>query len=280
MPAPHLETDRLLLRPHRIEDFAPMAAFLASDAARFIGGPYPERHAWHAFGADVGAWDLTGFGCWGIEEKATGAFAGQVGLMKPPFFPEREIGWLLFAGFEGRGLATEAARAARGFAYGPLGWTTAVSYVHPANTRSAAVARRLGCTEDPSAQPLDPEDLGLPPPVPGSAAMTMSDAIRRAADLLRDHRKSIDRLDAILLFTLAERFKHTQAVGVLKAQHGLPPSDPARESVQIARLERLAEEADLDPEFARKFLHFIISEVIRHHEIHLENGPMPNTTGD
>jgi len=103
--------------------------------------------------------------------------------------------------------------------------------------------------------------------------MTRSDDIRRAADLLRGHRESIDRLDAILVFTLAERFKHTQAVGVLKAQHGLPPSDPARESVQIARLERLAEDADLDPAFARKFLNFIISEVIRHHERHLENGP-------
>jgi chorismate mutase len=100
-----------------------------------------------------------------------------------------------------------------------------------------------------------------------------SDAIRRAADLLRDHRESIDRLDAILVFALAERFKHTQAVGVLKARHGLPPSDPARESVQIARLERLAEEADLDPAFARKFLNFIISEVIRHHERHIDNGP-------
>jgi chorismate mutase len=107
--------------------------------------------------------------------------------------------------------------------------------------------------------------------------MTRSDEIRRAADLLRGHRESIDRLDAILVFTLAERFKHTQAVGVLKAQHGLPPSDPARESQQIARLERLAEEADLDPAFARKFLNFIISEVIRHHERHLENGPSTET---
>jgi chorismate mutase len=92
------------------------------------------------------------------------------------------------------------------------------------------------------------------------------DAATKAATLLQEHRASIDRLDAILVFTLAERFKRTQAVGQLKAEHALPPSDPAREARQIERLQRLAEEADLDPEFARKFLNFIISEVIRHHE--------------
>ncbi|MFN6951737.1 MAG: chorismate mutase [Albidovulum sp.] len=94
----------------------------------------------------------------------------------------------------------------------------------------------------------------------------MTDATARAATLLKEHRDSIDRLDAILVYTLAERFKHTQSVGRLKAAHDLPPSDPVREAEQIARLERLAQEADLDPEFARKFLNFVISEVIRHHE--------------
>ncbi|MET4127498.1 chorismate mutase [Roseovarius sp. MBR-6] len=94
------------------------------------------------------------------------------------------------------------------------------------------------------------------------------DAIIRAARLLAEHRKSIDRLDAILVFTLAERFKHTQAVGKLKAEHDLPPSDPAREAQQIERLEELAKSADLDPEFAREFLNFIIAEVIRHHRKH------------
>ena len=96
----------------------------------------------------------------------------------------------------------------------------------------------------------------------------MTDPVTQAAMLLKEHRESIDRLDAILVFTLAERFKHTQAVGVLKAQHDLPPSDPSREAKQIARLESLASEADLDPEFAKKFLNFIIQEVIKHHEQH------------
>ncbi len=94
----------------------------------------------------------------------------------------------------------------------------------------------------------------------------MTDTTQRAAEILAEHRQSIDRLDAILVYTLGERFKHTQAVGRLKATHDLPPSDPAREATQIARLEDLAKRADLDPEFAKKFLAFIIQEVIQHHE--------------
>ncbi|SPH19973.1 hypothetical protein ASD8599_00713 [Ascidiaceihabitans donghaensis] len=96
----------------------------------------------------------------------------------------------------------------------------------------------------------------------------MTDAVNRAAAVLKEHRESIDRLDAILIYTLGERFKHTQAVGKLKAEHDLPPSDPAREATQIARLEDLANRADVDPEFAKKFLNFIIAEVIQHHKSH------------
>lgn len=79
-------------------------------------------------------------------------------------------------------------------------------------------------------------------------------------------RDSIDNIDAALIHLLAERFKCTQRVGEFKAQHGLPPADPAREQRQIARLRNLAENAKLDPEFAEKFLNFIVKEVIRHHE--------------
>lgn len=92
------------------------------------------------------------------------------------------------------------------------------------------------------------------------------DAVTKAAELLAVQRGHIDNLDAILVYTLAERFKATQAVGRLKAEHELPPSDPKREEKQIARLRQLALDADLDPAFAEKFLNFIISEVIRHHE--------------
>lgn len=79
-------------------------------------------------------------------------------------------------------------------------------------------------------------------------------------------RGSIDNLDGALVCLLAERFKVTQRVGELKAQLGLPPADPIREAEQIARLRQLAHDANLDPEFAEKFLTFIVSEVVRHHE--------------
>jgi chorismate mutase len=79
-------------------------------------------------------------------------------------------------------------------------------------------------------------------------------------------RCSIDNIDAALIHLLAERFKCTQEVGRYKAEHGLPPADPSREAAQIARLRSLAQDAKLDPDFAEKFLGFIVTEVIRHHE--------------
>jgi chorismate mutase len=78
-------------------------------------------------------------------------------------------------------------------------------------------------------------------------------------------RESIDNIDAALIHLLAERFKFTKQVGALKAERGMPPADPAREAEQIKRLRALAASANLDPEFAEKFLNFIVTEVIRHH---------------
>jgi len=83
--------------------------------------------------------------------------------------------------------------------------------------------------------------------------------------VLAGFRASIDNIDAALIHMLAERFRITQAVGAYKAEHDLPPSDPGREERQIARLRRLAEDAQLDPDFGEKFIRFIIDEVIRHH---------------
>lgn len=93
----------------------------------------------------------------------------------------------------------------------------------------------------------------------------MANDLESAKELLREHRESIDRLDAILVYALGERFKHTKAVGRLKAELDLPPADPEREAQLIERLQRLATKANVDPEFAKKFITFIIEEVIRHH---------------
>ncbi len=94
----------------------------------------------------------------------------------------------------------------------------------------------------------------------------MSDLSQDHQRALREFRESIDNIDSALVHMLAERFKITQAVGRYKSKHKLPPADPSREREQIDRLRELARGARLDPEFSEKFLHFVIKEVIRHHE--------------
>jgi chorismate mutase len=96
-----------------------------------------------------------------------------------------------------------------------------------------------------------------------STTESADDAVRAELGRLRE---SIDNIDAAVVYMLAERFKCTQQVGLLKAEHNLPPADPAREAQQIARLRQLAQSANLDPGFAEKLLTFIIAEVIHHHE--------------
>jgi chorismate mutase len=104
--------------------------------------------------------------------------------------------------------------------------------------------------------------VSLPADQPGAGAGSDDDVPPELGRL----RSSIDNIDAALIHLLAERFKATQQVGVLKARAGLAPADPAREAQQVARLRALARESELDPEFAEKFLAFLVAEVIRHHE--------------
>ncbi|MEP4196568.1 MAG: GNAT family N-acetyltransferase [Aliishimia sp.] len=145
---PTLTTERLTLRALGAQDFAPLCEFYASDRSKFVGGPATAEATWRNLAGEIGHWALRGYGRWAVEETATGKLAGVVGPWNPDGWPEAELGWDLMNGFEGKGYATEAARAARHFAYTELNWTTAISLVAIDNDASAALALRLGCSEE------------------------------------------------------------------------------------------------------------------------------------
>ena len=144
---PVIETARLRLRAPEARDFEAYAAFRASDRARLLGGPYTRGQAFDQICSIIGHWHMRGFGRWMVADRVTDAPLGIVGLFYPEDWPEPEIAWSVFEVAEGQGIAEEAARAARAHAYDTLGWTTAISLIDPANTRSVALAQRLGCKD-------------------------------------------------------------------------------------------------------------------------------------
>lgn len=162
MPAtviPTLRTARLILRPLVMADFPAYAALMASPRAEGMGGPFDTRAAWGMFCHDVALWTLFGHGALTIEVIDSGDYIGQVGINHGPLFPEKELGWMLFDGHEGKGYATEAARALLHWGFATLGLSSLVSYIDPANARSIAVATRLGGVPDAEAPRQDKEDL-------------------------------------------------------------------------------------------------------------------------
>ena len=144
---PTLQTERLTLRTPRWEDFDAYAAFRGSDRTKMLGGPFSRVQAFEQLSSIIGHWHLRGFGRWMVADKETGAPLGIVGLYFPEDWPEPEIAWSVFADGEGRGIAYEAAVAARNYAYQEMGWTTAISLIDPANHRSVTLAKRLGCKD-------------------------------------------------------------------------------------------------------------------------------------
>lgn len=146
---PTLTTERLVLRAPSMADFPAFAEFRADpERSRGVGGPVGIGTAFEKFASIFGEWQLAGFGRFLVADRATDAPLGVIGPYHPPDWPEPEIAWSVFAAAEGRGIAFEAAQEARRWAYQALGWTTAISMIVPDNTRSLALAARLGCVRD------------------------------------------------------------------------------------------------------------------------------------
>ena len=156
IPVPVLDTERLILRGPKGSDFPVIAEFQKdADRTKFIGGPAArDFDVWGAFTRLIGHWIWNGYGFWTLEEKATGAPVGRVGVINHVEWPEPEIGWHMFAGGEGRGLAYEAAMEIRRYAANHLDLGRLVSHIHPDNTRSRALADRMGAVVEREAELL------------------------------------------------------------------------------------------------------------------------------
>lgn len=156
---PVLVTERLVLRAPELADFDAYAGFMAAPRAEHVGYPMTREQAWRYFGHHVGHWALRGFGTFFMAPKAGGPALGMIMAWQPEGHPEREIGWCLFTdAADGKGFATEGARAVLAHVFRDLGWDTAVSYIAPQNTASARLAERLGARLDPDAAQPEPED--------------------------------------------------------------------------------------------------------------------------
>ena len=142
---PVLETERLILRVPRLSDFEAYAAMGQDEEnMRFIGGAAPRSVAWRKFLQMPGAWVLQGFAMFAIEEKASGRWLGQLGPWQPEGWPGTSLGWAFAREAQGRGFATEAGEAAIDWAFENLGWSEVIHSIHPDNTPSQELARRLG----------------------------------------------------------------------------------------------------------------------------------------
>lgn len=142
---PTLHTDRLTLRAPNWDDFEGYAAFRASPRLVTVGGPFDRGEAFHQLSALIGHWALRGYGRWMVADRLTDETYGIVGLYYPEGWPEPELAWSVYDSAEGRGIAHEAALASRAYAYKTLGMTRLVSAVDPSNSRSVALAKRMGC---------------------------------------------------------------------------------------------------------------------------------------
>ncbi|NJS39993.1 MAG: GNAT family N-acetyltransferase [Rhodobacteraceae bacterium] len=167
--APTLHTDRLTLRPPQEADFPAMLAFNDSPRAGFVGGGRDRQWVWRGLLANVGLWALRGYGFYSVDTKA-GDFVGRVGVIYHDGWDEPELAWHLYDGFEGQGYAAEAALAARADYHARISAQPPISYIDVANTRSEALAQRLGAVRERTVTDPEGDYHVYRHPAPGGAA--------------------------------------------------------------------------------------------------------------
>ena len=159
MNIPCIETKRLILRGQKSTDWDKYESFMCSERSIYMGGPYGQSQAWGWFCSDLALWILYGHGALMIDDIVTGDCVGQVGINDGPLFPEQELGWFLYSGWEGKGYAYEAAISLRSWAIQQGLLRSLVSYISPANRRSRNLALKLGAVIDRDATRFDSGDL-------------------------------------------------------------------------------------------------------------------------
>lgn len=141
---PVIETARLRLRAPKMDDLAALTAFYQTDRSHMVGGPQDARGVHRMMLSTIGSWALKGHGMWHIADKDTDEMLGATGIINPPGWDAPELSWSVNGDAQGKGIAFEAAMAARTYAAKHLGHNGVISYIDPANPRSAALAQRMG----------------------------------------------------------------------------------------------------------------------------------------
>ena len=155
--APILFTERLILRLPEASDLDGWSAMNADvETMRFIGGAKSRPETWRMLCAMRGAWDIRGFAMFSVIERSTGAWVGRLGPWEPEGWPGKEIGCGVSPQFAGKGYAYEAVAATMDYAFDVLGWTDVIHTIDPENTRSIALAQRLGSTNGGPTRLPDP----------------------------------------------------------------------------------------------------------------------------
>ena len=203
-----METERLVLRAPGPQDLNAFAAFYASEDAQFVGGPMTKPETWRYLCQVIGHWTMRGYGRWMVTLQSDDTAIGLIGLHNPLDWPEPELGWYLWSG-NGQGYATEAAIAARDYAYDTLGWSTVVSIIDQGNDASVNIAERMGAVREaePSFRGWQSSN-GVSPSCAGGEGMTDHITIPTLETerlILREHR--LEDFDAVADFYGSEHAK-------------------------------------------------------------------------